>query len=92
MPQELLKWLLMGYALAVAIAVVYVPWTYSVIIPFGEGAGVPVHRREYSWIFSSPFSGAGTIDFLAVFLELIAITAIVGVAFLVLAFSKRDKP
>ena len=92
MPQDLRKWLLIGYAFAVIIAVIYVPWTHRGSVPFPNGMEVPYYRREYSLVFASPFSGAGTIDFLAVLLEIVAITAAAGVAYLIWAFGKKDKP
>jgi hypothetical protein len=70
------------YCLLVTIASIYVPWRFII-----EGKEFSINYYTFIW---SPLSPA-VVDFQRVILELIAITAIAGVAWLLVDFKFRNR-
>lgn len=75
--------ILIGYCIAMAIAAVYVPWK----IDFSAGQVSTEVDRGYALFFSPP-NRAATIDYGKVALELVAITALAGVLYVVASRSR----
>jgi len=70
------------YCLLVIIASIYVPWRFII-----EGKEFSINYYTFIW---SPLSPA-VVDFQRVILELIAITALAGVAWLLVDFRLKNK-
>lgn len=78
--KNLTKKIIIGYCIAIAFTVLFVPWVEH--YPLSNGVVVGLNSG-YSLIFSPP-SGFATIDFGVVALEVIALTAISAVVYFIL--------
>jgi len=74
--------ILIVYGLLVTIASIYVPWRFII-----EGKEFSINYYTFIW---SPLSPA-VVDFQRVLLEIIGITALAGVAWLLTDFKSRNK-
>ena len=70
------------YCLLVIMASIYVPWRFII-----EGKEFSINYYTFIW---SPLSPA-VVDFQRVILELIALTALAGAAWLLVDFKSRNK-
>jgi len=87
--------ILVFYALAVTFLCVWVPWKVKLWV----GTNVYYQRLPYGWVWSGPraishdsydFKGS-EVDLRSVALEVIPVTALCGVAFLVIPVSGRRR-
>jgi len=81
------KIIIVAYCLAIVLACIFVPWKAEIQGSY-YSRGVTI-SLQYSFIWSPPAKGIAVVDFQRVVLEILGITALSGLAIVLLGGLKK---